>query len=295
MSKRRELESHQKHLVEIREIMNSMKNLAYLETRKLSQRLRSQQNAILPIEKAATDLLQFHPQIRPLVDESNPVILLIGSERGFCGDYNEALMRYLDLNVQDNMDLAVVGDKLGQRLEGDDRVIVRLAGANTTDEVGSILNRIVDMLAGLQVFRDNRSLKIMYHDPSTKQIQMKSILPAFADLSIERQSYANAPDINLPPSILLNELAEQYLLALLYEVLYAALMAENLSRIDHMGNALQRIDEKTAGLTQQCNALRQEEIIEEIEIILLNTTLAGRQREKKRAIRQLRQDHNGGE
>jgi F-type H+-transporting ATPase subunit gamma len=58
-------------------------------------------------------------------------------------------------------------------------------------------------------------------------------------------------------------------------------MAENLSRIDHMENALQRIDEKTEDLNQQCNILRQEEIIEEIEIILLNTRLASKRHEKQ--------------
>jgi F-type H+-transporting ATPase subunit gamma len=121
----------------------------------------------------------------------------------------------------------------------------------------------------------------MYHEPAQKQVVMKNILPAFADLLSASEQYATAPDINLPPTVLLNELAEHYLLALLYNSLYAALMAENLSRIDHMENALQRIDEKTLGLTQQCNILRQEEIIEEIEIILLNTRLASKRHEKR--------------
>ena len=284
MSKRRELEGHRKQLIEIRDIMNSMKNLAYLETRKLSSRLTSQKKAILPIEKAAADLLQFNPQLRPLTGESKPIILLIGSERGFCGDYNDALLKYVDINDQDNADVIIIGDKLAQRLEQDGRVIATLAGANTTDEIGDILNRIVDLLAKQQVFSNRRPFKAVYHDSSAKEILMKSLLPSFAELLVEEQRYANIPDTNLSPSVLLNEIAEHHLLALLHKALYTALMAENLSRIDHMENALQRLDEKTTGLSHQFNALRQEEIIEEIEIILLNAKLAGKRHAKNRAV-----------
>jgi F-type H+-transporting ATPase subunit gamma len=280
MSKRREVENHRKQLLEIREIMNSMKNLAYLETRKLSQRLISQQKAVVPIESAAADLIYFYPELRPIADVLNPIVLIVGSERGFCGDYNESLMEHLRQKEYEDSHLVVVGNKLTQRLEFDDRVIASLAGANTVDETGDVINRIFEVLIDSHVQDGGRSLKLVYHDSPTKQILTNNILPSFADLSIGSPSYGCAPDINLSPRDLINELAEHYLFALLYRALYAALMAENLSRIDHMENALQRIDEKAEGLNQQCNILRQEEIIEEIEIILLNTRLASKRHEK---------------
>jgi F-type H+-transporting ATPase subunit gamma len=280
MSKRREVENHRKQLLEIREIMNSMKNLAYLETRKLSQRLISQQKAVVPIESAAADLIYFYPEIRPIADVLNPIVLIVGSERGFCGDYNELLMEHLRQKEYENSHLVVVGNKLTQRLEFDDRVIASLAGANTVDETGDVINRIFEVLTDSHLQDGGRPLKLVYHDSSTKQILTNNILPSFADLSTGSPSYGCAPDINLSPRDLINELAEHYLFALLYRALYAALMTENLSRIDHMENALQRIDEKAEGLNQQCNVLRQEEIIEEIEIILLNTRLASKRHEK---------------
>lgn len=281
MSKRRELEGHRNQLVEIREIMSSMKNLAYMETRKLSQRFGSQQDAVTSIEKTAAELIHFHPEITPIVDESDPVILLIGSERGFCGDYNDALIDCLKNDTSGNLRLIVVGDKLSQRLDNDDRVVITLAGASVMDEAGDIINRIIETLATMQLLNGSRLLKIMYHEPSQQQVVLKNILPAFVDMQIIVDPYTTAPDINLPPAVLLNEIAEHHLLAILYHSLSAALMSENLSRIDHMENALQRIDEKTLVLDQRCNVLRQEEIIEEIEIILLNTRLASKRHEKK--------------
>ena len=280
MSKRRELEGHRNQLAEIREIMKSMKNLAYLETRKLAQTIDSQQDTVVSIEKAAAELIHFHPEIMPVIDESDPVVLVIGSERGFCGDYNDALVSYLNDNVSENSRLIVVGGKLSQRLEMDERVANVVAGASVMDEMGDIINRIIELLAAMQLLNGNRQLRIMYHEPSLKQVVLKNLLPAFVDMPMTEYQYTTAPDINLPPPILLNEIAEHHLLALLYRSLSVALMSENMSRIDHMENALQRIDEKTLVLDQRCNVLRQEEIIEEIEIILLNTRLASKRHEK---------------
>jgi F-type H+-transporting ATPase subunit gamma len=49
-------------------------------------------------------------------------------------------------------------------------------------------------------------------------------------------------------------------------------MAENQRRVQHLEGAVDHLDERAAELTRQVNARRQEEIIEEIEVILLNAT-----------------------
>ncbi len=51
---------------------------------------------------------------------------------------------------------------------------------------------------------------------------------------------------------------------------YSSLTAENRQRQAHMDQALQRLEEKAERLRRACNAQRQEEITEEIEIILLS-------------------------
>ena len=76
--------------------------------------------------------------------------------------------------------------------------------------------------------------------------------------------------LNLPPLDLFSKVLDQYLYAILHEVLYSALLAENRRRLVHMENALDHIEEQRAGLRLRYNALRQEEITEEIEVILLS-------------------------
>ena len=66
------------------------------------------------------------------------------------------------------------------------------------------------------------------------------------------------------------KLVDQYLYAVLHEVLYSSLLAENQRRLIHMEGAMRRIEDDLAKLKIKYNALRQEEIIEEIEVILLS-------------------------
>lgn len=74
----------------------------------------------------------------------------------------------------------------------------------------------------------------------------------------------------MPPAEFFLELTEQYLFAALYEMLYTSLMAENHNRVTHLEEAVKHLNDKSEDLTRQCAALRQEEIIEEIEVILLS-------------------------
>jgi F-type H+-transporting ATPase subunit gamma len=73
----------------------------------------------------------------------------------------------------------------------------------------------------------------------------------------------------------LTGLAEQYLFAALHEMLYSSLMAENQRRMQHMDSAVQRLERTSTELSLKRNILRQEEITEEIEIIMLSVEALG--------------------
>jgi hypothetical protein len=50
-------------------------------------------------------------------------------------------------------------------------------------------------------------------------------------------------------------------------------MTENRRRVSHLGDAVRHLDKKCVELTDQANALRKEQITEEIEVLLLSTGL----------------------
>jgi F-type H+-transporting ATPase subunit gamma len=276
MTRRRELEQHRHTLGEIRGIMNSMKTLAYIESRKLGRFLAAQRAVIAHIETMAADFLGFYSRTLPRVEEAIPVCLLLGSERGFCGDFNEKLLRQLEAYIPEygiaTPRLIVAGNKLANHLEGDPRVVAYIDGANVVEEAGKTLALIINTLTELQAKDGSVSLAVLYHDPDREEIVTTVVLPPFEQYRDTAPCFPHPPVLNLPPAAFLAELIDHYLFAALHEIMYVSLMAENIRRVRHLESAVQHLDDKSVNLLHQSNALRQEEIIEEIEVILLSAS-----------------------
>jgi F-type H+-transporting ATPase subunit gamma len=95
-------------------------------------------------------------------------------------------------------------------------------------------------------------------------------LTAFPHTEEVQPEYEFPPLLQLPPARFLAGLLEQHLFALLTRIFYTSLMVENRHRLTQMENAARRIEGKTEELTLTRNILRQEEITQGSEIILLN-------------------------
>jgi F-type H+-transporting ATPase subunit gamma len=85
----------------------------------------------------------------------------------------------------------------------------------------------------------------------------------------------HAPRLNLAPADFSRQLLDHYLPAALQGVLYESLTAENHLRLQHMDHALDRLDETLTRLNIRRSALRQERIVEEIEVILASASALG--------------------
>jgi F-type H+-transporting ATPase subunit gamma len=278
MTRRLDIEKHRHSLNEVRNIMNSMKNLSFMETHKISGFLDVQHSVVKHIESVAADFLSFYPDTLTQttdtpVDENIDVYLLIGAERGFCGDFNHALLRhYENMPITQSMDklrLISVGHKLKMLLENDERTIIFIDGASVAEEVGYVLNQIVNQLVSIQEHYGSLNLYVLYHDDEN-QLVNQQLLPPFRNLLNNQSQEPHAPELNLEPEKFLIDLSYHYLFIVLYEILYSSLMAESRQRVAHLEGAVQHLDEQSEELHRQNNILRQEEIIEEIEVILLN-------------------------
>lgn len=282
MTRRRTLEEHRHNLGEIRGIMNSMKTLAYIETRKLARFLDSQQAMVASIEAMAADFVSFFPETLPADEGEIAVYLLVGSERGFCGNFNESLLPAMESCVAESNHaqpmLVAIGHKLHTTMETDSRVIAHIDGANVVEEIEAVLARITQTLLTLQTTYPTLSLFVLYHgggQPNQpggdeQQVLMQKLLSPFQRYLDKKSDYSHAPILNIAPADFLLELTDHYLFAVLHEILYTSLMEENHRRVQHLDGAVQHLDDKENELSSQCNALRQEEIIEEIEVILLS-------------------------
>ncbi len=271
MTKRREVETHLHTLEEIRGIMAAMKNLSYMETRKLSRFINAQRLAVATIEQAAADFLRGYPDLAPGAPGETMLLLLVGSERGFCGDYNERLLAHLEVHCRKmacRPRLLVIGSKLAERLEADRRVLQVLPGAEVAEEVPKSLQQVVETLDELEARLGPVQVTALYHEGH--DLRATALLPPFQALPPPPPQIQGPPFLYLQPETFVTELTDQYLFAVLHALFYSALLAEHQRRIQHLEGALQRLDEECDKLKIRRNALRQEEITEEIEQILLS-------------------------
>jgi F-type H+-transporting ATPase subunit gamma len=104
---------------------------------------------------------------------------------------------------------------------------------------------------------------------------MPKLSPPFQHDPHQTPHFPHPPVLNQSPREFLVELTDHYLFSALQHMLYNSLMAENHQRMAHLEGAVKHLDDESAELARQCNALRQEEIIEEIEVILLGAANPG--------------------
>jgi F-type H+-transporting ATPase subunit gamma len=272
MTRRRDLEHHRNSLTEIGEILSSMKTLAYMETRKLSRFLAAQQGVVESISEVAADFLDHYPGLPVDTEDATPVFLVVGSERGFCGDFNRVVVRRLSDAIaashHDGPRVISVGHRLRSLLEDDETVAASLDGASVAEEIPAVLRSLTDTLNSLQVGGTALSLVGIHHDDEA--VVLTSLLPPVLKEPTDGPRRPFAPLLNIPPEEFLRDLLDHYLFAALTYILYTSLMSENQRRVSHLDGAVRHIEQESGDLTRKCRALRQEEIVEEIEVILLS-------------------------
>lgn len=269
MAGRRELERRLAALADINAILGVMKNLALMETAKLSRVLASQRGLVESLESIAADFLAFHPQPRPAPDKELQVLLLIGSQRGFCGDFNDRLLAALATHSREEASgrrIIAVGAKLVDRVAAD----LQLDGAHALEEIGQVIHGVMDRLSTLLSRTDSgRLLRLvaLYHDPDSGKPLQRPLAP------LDGQPRHTPPPLfppllNLAPPAFFSMLAEQHLLSAMIELFHRSLMAESRFRLNHIEAASRRMERRSVELKRKQNQARQEEIVEEIEAIL---------------------------
>jgi len=267
MSKRREVQGRIEALNDIHGIMESMKNLAMMEMHKLARYHEMQQRVVASISHALNDVRRYYSHETQSVD-APPLYLLFGSERGFCGAYNEQLLELLTQQPgHEDAPLIGIGARLADPLQRDYPHAICLPGAAVADEVALVLTTVVVTLNRLRQEQGPLRVEVIHFQPDGRQPKCQPILPPLEKLSDQ----SLPPLINLPPQQLLGELLEHYLFALTHVWFFTALMAENQHRMQHLDQAGHHLERQVVELGKRHNVLRQEEIIEEIEVILLSS------------------------
>jgi F-type H+-transporting ATPase subunit gamma len=205
MMKHREVDDHVQALRDIAGILGAMKNFALMETQKLARYLSTQRRVVDTIEAAAGDFLTYYPAGIHRLVRGKPVILLVGSERGLCGDFNETLADRIRSLLQEisheEPALILVGNKLISKLKDDPRIIVTLPGPTVTEEIQPVLVRIMDVIREVQSSRNTRSalnLMIVHQRSETRGLTVQVRRP-FQLVERPKARHPYPPTLTLDP------------------------------------------------------------------------------------------------
>ena len=266
--KRREVEERLALFEDLGGILGAMRSFALAELHRLMRREEAQQAVTEALGNALDDLA---PAVPTAPVASRDVWLLLGSVRGFCGTFNEDVVQRWREEGGTECPTVVVGERLGNLLpEGNSLVRVpgALGGLDASAAIDRILTAVATARSGLD---DESGLVVCLRDMEGSRSQRLLPLPRPADGAAE----SVLPYTQEPPSLLAMQVVQQVLFHQLLALVLRAVRVENHMRLLQMENALEHLDRGQDELERQRNRLRQEEIVEEIEVMVSARRHAG--------------------
>lgn len=267
MSQRRDIEARLALYDELSGILGAMRSFALAELRKVGKREAAQQQVVQSLALALDDLADALPEQAVEHREAErksegDIWLLFGSVRGFCGSFNEDVLRFWQAQSHEQGALILVGERLHDMVElrpGQQR----LAGAEGGLDAPAAIDRILAALAGLRGGDARFGLMACIRDEQGARSQRLWPLPAVC-----RSGSAYPPLTHVPAAEAAAGVAEHYLFHTLLALLLRSIRVENHMRLMQMETALRHLEQSAEELQRQRNRLRQEEIVEEIELMV---------------------------
>lgn len=251
-------------------------------------RLKSKEDPLREYMKTSAQLLDRikahapdwkNPIIKPSENVPyNPLVILIGSQRGLCGNFNTTLFHYFEKEVfkphkeGGKIQIIPVGKKAVNYIDDNPNytVIARFSEL-TAKTLGSISHEILELLLHQEPnFTDvvvfSNLLKTFF-----VQKPHKTVLIPFA---IEQEKTAEPASKEYiweqSPKELLDQLAYQTLEVELHYLLFESLLAEHAARFISMDNATRNAQTLLEETQLQYNKLRQAKITKELTELVSN-------------------------
>lgn len=261
MNQRQTIESKLALYDELEGILGAMRSFALAELRRIEKRETSQRQVVENLQLALDDLSSHLPP--PTSPASSDIWLMLGSVRGFCGSFNEDIIRCWTAQAPNDAPLIVVGERLQGLLAAEHALEV--AGADGGNDAPEAIDRILAGVMAIESRRPNQEFGLVacIRDESTARIQRLWPLP-----TSQRVPSKPTPITLGPAGEVVAGVARHYLYHSLLALLLRSIRVENHMRLLQMENALHHLQDGYQELERQRNRLRQEEIVQEIELMV---------------------------
>lgn len=263
---------------DINAIVRTMKSLSAVSIRQYEQAEAALAGYERTVELGLVALLRDRrahglplPETAP--GQGGEALIVIGSDRGLCGRYNEIVTRFArDRIGADTALLAVIGARAAARLDSEGHPADRLLSLPAS--VGGLTPAVHDVIVEIDRWIRERGVArvSLIHNRrrgrANAEARERRLLP-IPDSTLAQLAQADWPGpglpfFRMPPARLLSWLVQQRLFVLIYRALAEALASEHATRLAAMQRAERNIDERRADLTSAYRRKRQETITREL-------------------------------
>ncbi|GFM31374.1 F0F1 ATP synthase subunit gamma [Novosphingobium sp. PY1] len=270
-----EVEARIESVHQLSSVIGAVRAIAAARLREAKARLPGIQTYARTIGEAIAQALALVPQAPVNAAKGGnrkSIVLAIGAEQGFVGNFNGRLLDALTPLTRSSRtpscELLLVGSHVASAAS--ERVLTvnwSAPMATHAQEIAGLANRIADALFD-RIANGEVSEVLLVHAATDAQqpespVQVRPLLPfdfsRFAPLS-----KAQPPIIQLPPERLLAQLADEYVFAEICEALVLSFAAENEARMQAMVAARENVARRSDELAARARLMRQEQITEEV-------------------------------
>lgn len=229
----------------------------------------------------AADLLKFISAAvkgkRPKVEDNpyliqtkvdNPLYVVITSNSGLCGSYNQEMLRFVVENVPKDVPIFAIGTIGYNWLLKNDYLVVKKYD-ELEDVQPKILNSLCDNLLHLYRTDEISEINVVY----TTYVNTLTYQPTMMRLLPFQSEQVETTDIFLEPSRneVLNRLIPMYVSSQIYVCYLDAKTSENAARRNAMSMANKNADQLIGDLRLSYNKARQAAITQEMNEIVAST------------------------
>jgi F-type H+-transporting ATPase subunit gamma len=246
---------------ELNEIVGAMKNMAEVELRRTLHIEHNQKEALATVMEGMTLLLQAVPGLATAIVPSHTVLLVLGSERGFCGGFNEQLAREFERKREPWDEILVMGGRLAIKL-GKENNGTFFPGPATVDEILPCIQQLMAHLSNAPA-----PLRLSVFSHGERGPEQKQLIPCTEAVEIAPAVHV---DVTCKHRLLFEQMQWLWVYQGLFRTMLVSLLRENRMRLQQMEGAREHLDTLITNLLLHLNTLRQQEIVEEIEMILVS-------------------------
>ncbi len=279
----------------IRGIVRTMKTMSAINAAPYEQAARSIDAWRDTVLDALHAFLHRHgPLIQDRPRGMKDVIVVMGSDHGLCGNYNELLAAEAARHVapDGSTRMVCVGAQMQDALSGEHMVpeAVMLPPANA-DGLNRLAGELVTWLEPIRVEAGAYDIAVMLvytqrglhgRQGPVSQVLLPLDTGLLDELARRPWPARSLPQFSLPAPVLLAALIRNFLFATLYRACAEALVTENAARLARMSQAEQSVDEKLEELRGETRQVRQSEITTELlDVIVGFEAIRARDRRRR--------------